>query len=270
MKKHLALFILPLLATCSHAQTDRITLNGVDLAFEVHGSGPPLYMLHGGMESRASFARQIPVFAKYFTVVALDSREQGQSGDAPAQISYDLMSDDLLALAAHLGHETITVMGSSDGAITAITTAFKHPDRIDALILLGPNYHYSSYPAETRAFLANYEWDGNTDPAQYPGIFIEHYLTGNDDLSGFGAKLKEMAQMWTNNPNFTLADIATINTRTLVINGDHDDIPLPHIVELYEALPNAELFIVPNGDHYSLQKKPDLLNAIMLEFLIQP
>lgn len=267
MKQFLTLLILPLLAACSHAQSERVTLNGVDLAFEVHGDGPPLYMLHGGMESRASFAKQIPVFAEHFTVVALDSREQGQSSDVPAQISYDLMSEDLLALANHLGHDKISVMGSSDGAITAMTTAFKHPARIETLILLGPNFHYSSYPAETRAFLANYKWDGNTDPAAYPGIFIAHYLTGHDDLTGFGARLEEMTQMWINNPAFTLADLATINARTLIINGDHEDIPLPHIVELYGALPNGELFIVPDGDHYSLQKKPDLVNAVMLEFL---
>lgn len=270
MKKFLVTFLLvPLFSACSHAQSERVTLNGVDLAYEVHGAGPALYMLHGGMESRKSFEAQIPVFAEHFTVVAVDSREQGQSGNAPEQISYDLMAADLIALSAHLGHEKISVMGSSDGAITAMTAALEKPTLIEKLVLLGPNFHYASYPAETREFLATYEWDGNTDETRYPGIFIEHYLTGHNDLSGFGEKLQEMAQMWTNNPTFTVSDLAEITAPTLVINGDREDIPLAHILDLYEAISNAELFIVPDGTHYSLQLKPDLVNSVMLDFLLK-
>ena len=141
------------------------------------GKGPPPYLLHGGMESRDSFEKQIPEFSKHFTVVALDSREQGRSGRVEAQISYELMSKDVVALARHLGHDRISIMGLSDGGVTALTTTITTPEIIDKIILLGANYHYDSYPAETREFLANYKWDGNTDPNNYPGNFVKHYMT---------------------------------------------------------------------------------------------
>lgn len=267
MYKFLVTLLIAGLGACSAASSQSLTVNGVTLDYSVQGDGPPLYLLHGGMESRDSFEKQIPEFAKSFTVIALDSREQGRSGPADAQISYELMSKDVVALASHLRHERISIMGLSDGGITAITTAINNPEIIDKIVLLGANFHFSSYPDETRAFIAEYEWDGNTDPKKYPGNFINHYLTGHDDLSGFGDVLKEMSVMWTTSPAYTATDVGKITAETLVVNGDHEDIGLDHVLELYEALPNAQLFIVPGGTHYSTVEKPELINSVVLDFL---
>jgi len=266
--KNLALtLILLTLTACNASPPQTASVNGVTLDYTVTGNGSPLFVLHGGMESRKSFASQIPVFSTSFTVVALDSREQGRSGRSDAQISYELMSEDVVALAKHLGHERISIFGSSDGAVTALTTAINHPGLVDRLILHGANYHFDSYPDEMREFIATYEWDGNTDPERYPGIFIKHYLTGQDDLSEFGELLKEMALMWTTSPTFTTSDINKITAKTLVINGDHEDIDLNHTLSLYNALPNAQLFVVPDGTHYSLSEKPELMNMVVMKFL---
>ncbi len=267
MKKILSVILFLLTACSAPTTSEKIILNGVELDFLVRGEGPPLYMLHGGMESRDNFTNQIPVFAKYFTVVALDSREQGRSGSSDTQITYEKMSKDIIALATHLGHENISIMGLSDGGITAIVTAINKPDLVEKLILLGATFHYDSYPDDVREFIANYEWDGVTDPDQYPGNFIKHYLTGHEDLSGFGEKLKEMSLMWTTSPTFIDADLHAISAKTLVINGDHEDSALHHVLQLYDAIPDAELFIVPDATHYALHEKPELLNAVMMDFL---
>ncbi len=242
-------------------------MNGVTLSYTVQGEGPPLYLLHGGMESRKSFESQIPVFAQQFTVVAMDSREQGRSGSSDEQISYELMTKDVLALATHLGHQRISIMGLSDGGITALTAAIQYPEAINKLVLLGATFHYNSYPEAVRAFIANYQWDGNTDPAQFPGNFIEHYATGHENLDGFGQLLKEMAVMWTTSPTYTKSDLQKIKAKTLVINGDREDTSLEHVLELYAGIPNAQLFVVPEATHYSLQEKPELINQVAMDFL---
>jgi len=257
-----------LLSACDASHSQPTLINGVALDYIVTGDGPPLYLLHGGMESRESFKHQIPEFSKSFTVVAVDSREQGRSERVDTQISYELMSQDVVALAAHLGHDKISIIGSSDGGVTALTTAFNHPDLIDKLVVLGANYHVSAYSDDMRAFITNFKWDGNTDPEKYPGIFIEHYLTGHDNLDKFEDLLTEMSAMWMSSPTYSTADISTIKAPTLVINGDHDDMDMEHTRSLYEALPNAELYIVPDGDHYALSKKPELINEVALEFLL--
>lgn len=257
------------LTSCSGStSTERVQINGVELDFLIQGNGPPLYLLHGGMESRDSFTNQIPVLSEHFTIVALDSRGQGRSGSSESKISYQQMSQDVVALAAHLEHEKISILGLSDGGITAITTAIDNPNLIERLILLGATFHFDSYPEGARDFIASYEWDGNTDRTRYPGNFIQHYLTGHDNLSGFGDKLKEMSIMWTTSPTYEQSDLEKISAKTLVINGDHEDTALGHVLELYEGINDAQLFIVPDATHYALQEKPKLLNDVILDFLL--
>ena len=65
----------------------------------------------------------------------------------------------------------------------------------------------------------------------------------------------------------TVEDLATITAKTLIINGDHDDIAFDHVLSMYAALPDAQLFIVPGGDHFSNETNPDLINKVALEFL---
>lgn len=248
-------------------RVEQTSVNGVSLNYLVIGTGPALYLLHGGMESRESFAQQIPAFAEHFTVVALDSREQGRSGPSTEQITYDLMVDDVLALAQHLGHQTFSVVGSSDGGITGLMIAMNHPDRIESLVLLGASFNLEAYTDEMLTFLKQYEWDGDTDPNNYPGVMIEHYLAGHDNLDGFGELLKKMSLMWTTTPNYLKRDLAKVQTNTLVVNGDRGDVRLEHALDLYRGIPNAQLFVVPGGTHYSLQTHPEVINRAVLAFL---
>lgn len=275
MKNILFFILLAILSACRSEATEtgiekKFSVNGTTLNYTIQGHGPPLYLLHGGMESRDSFANQIPEFSKSFTVVALDSREQGRSSRADAQITYDLMSRDVVSLARHLGHDKISIMGSSDGGITGLTTAISQVDLVENLIVLGTNYHFEAYPKTTRDFITDYEWNGDTNPEAYPGIFIRHYMTGQDNLSEFGGLLKEMSQMWTTSPTFTIADMESVKARVLIINGDHEDMDLNHVLSLYEALPNASLFVVPDGTHYAMEEKPELINFVVLDFLKSP
>jgi len=250
------------------AASEELRVNGVTLDYVVLGSGPPLYLLHGGMESRDSFANQIPILTDHFTVVALDSREQGRSGSSSEQISYDLMAADVLALANELGHDRFSIVGSSDGGITGLTIAITNPQMIENLVLLGASFNVDAYPDEMLAFLRNYEWDGSTEPNTYPGMMIDHYLTGHENLEDFGELLKEMSLMWTTTPNYTEADLRKITARTLVINGDREDMVIEHAVALYRGIPTAQLYIVPEGSHYSLQRQPERINRALLSFLI--
>ena len=249
--------------------SEEAIINDVLLNYVVQGSGAPLYLLHGGMESRDSFTHQIPALTKHFTVVALDSREQGRSGPSDQPISYEVMAQDVLELTAHLGHDKISILGSSDGANTAIALALSHPEKVDHLILCGANFNVDAYPPEVLKFLKEYKWDGDTDPNRYPGMMIDHYLSGHDNLDGFGELLQKMTLMWTTSPNHTIEDLKAIKAKTLVINGDRDDTVLEHALALYRGLDDAQLFVVPGGSHYALQTHPEVINRAVLDFLAQ-
>lgn len=117
----------------------------------------------------------------------------------------------------------------------------------------------------------NINWDENAqgakDPNSFPGMAIESYLLGKDDLSSFENHYQEMARMWATSPNLSKDDLSNIKTQTLVVVGDHWDISIPHTVEMHESLPNSELFIAPGATHFIHQEKPDLLHWVLHKFL---
>ena len=63
------------------------------------------------------------------------------------------------------------------------------------------------------------------------------------------------------------SDVATVRARTLVMFADDDIMTLAHAVDLFEALPDAELAVVPGTSHFLTQEKPHLVNALVLDFL---
>jgi len=78
------------------------------------------------------------------------------------------------------------------------------------------------------------------------------------------AKIGEMAKT---EPNLDVSELATVRHRSLVMFSDDDLMTLNHAVDMYHALPNAELAVVPGTSHFLTQEKPHLVNTILLDFL---
>jgi pimeloyl-ACP methyl ester carboxylesterase len=78
------------------------------------------------------------------------------------------------------------------------------------------------------------------------------------------AKIGEMIEV---EPNLQASDLAKVTQRTLVMFSDDDLMTPAHAVEMYEALPNAELAIVPGTSHFLMQEKAQLVNQLLLDFL---
>lgn len=248
------------------------TSDGVTLSFEVVGEGYPLVMMHSGMMSRDDMRAQIIYFSKYYKIIAFDAREQGRSTGSPKQITYELMSNDVVELLDHLDIKEANIFGQSDGGITALLTTHRYPKLISKLIIHGAVFSYKGYSPESIEAMKNYSWDASNpkhnDRSLFPGLAIESYLLGHKDLSGFEKHLQEMARMWSSSPNLTMADLNRIETPTLIIVGDHHDVSLRHTIEMHGALSNSQLFVVPGGTHYIHQEKPAFLHMAMHDFLM--
>jgi hypothetical protein len=81
------------------------------------------------------------------------------------------------------------------------------------------------------------------------------------------AKIGELART---EPDLDSAELARVRQRSLVMFADDDLMTLGHAVEMYDALPDAELAIVPGTSHFLTQEKPELVNGIVLDFLTTP
>jgi pimeloyl-ACP methyl ester carboxylesterase len=249
------------------------TSDDVLIDYTIIGSGETLVMLHSGMMSRDDMQLQISYFSKNYQVLAVDSREQGRSTESPTQISYQLMSNDLIELLDHLKINRVNIFGQSDGGITALLTTYNHPERITKLIIHGAVYHYTGYSVKEIEAMKKISWDADNpmdnDINRFPGMAIESYLLGRNDLSGFKNHIQEMARMWSSSPTLTVQDLNKIKVPTLVIVGDHWDISLQHTIEMHQALANSQLFVAPGATHFIHKEKPKLLNKVMQDFLLQ-
>lgn len=111
-------------------------LNGIRQHWVSVGQGPPVYLLHGFPETWFGWRKQIPALAEHYTVIAPDLRGYGAT-DKPAT-GYDkrTMAADVIALADHLCHRRIALVGHDRGARVATRFAKDHRDRLDRLVVM--------------------------------------------------------------------------------------------------------------------------------------
>ena len=114
-----------------------IHVNGIELYYEVSGSGKPLIMVHGNSEDHTIFKEAAEILNDHFRVYTLDSRDHGQSTKV-SDLHYSDMADDILVFMNDLNLTDVTFYGFSDGGILGLLLAQK-TDRITRLIVSGAN-----------------------------------------------------------------------------------------------------------------------------------
>jgi len=90
-------------------------VNGLKLYYEIHGTGEPLILLHGGLGSTEMFTETMPVLSRGRRAIAVDLQAHGRTGDIERPLSFDAMADDIAALMKYLNIEKADVMGYSIG-----------------------------------------------------------------------------------------------------------------------------------------------------------
>jgi pimeloyl-ACP methyl ester carboxylesterase len=228
---------------------------GIDLYYEVYGTGSPLLFIHGNGGSIGNFTHNIPYFAKYYQVIAVDSRAQGLSKDPSDSLSFEMMADDFNALLDSMHLDSAYVIGWSDGGINGLLLAIRHPDKIKRLAITGANL----WP-DTTGLVPFVVEDMQKNSLRLrkmaPSPEIKNELKINDlDLY---------------QPHITLDQLQTIKCPTLVIGGDHDVIPVRHTVLIWANIPKSFLWIIPNSGHSTPIFKRDQFNSQVYDFFTHP
>ena len=76
-----------------------------------------------------------------------------------------------------------------------------------------------------------------------------------------------MFKIWYSEPEFTIDDVAKIKCPALVLVGDDDVISHHHTIELFEALPQGQLAVMPGTSHQANKEKPELFQQLIRDFL---
>ncbi len=248
MKRFCLLFIYLSLVCLVQGQTTNYGNNskaakyynvrGINIYTEQYGTGKPLVLIHGNGGSISSMASIIPYFSKQYRVIAVDSRAHGKTIDTKDSLSFEMMADDVAALLDKMNISSAYVIGWSDGGIVAIEMAMRHPQKVIKFASTGANL----VPDSTA--LVPSLWDEMKNTYQTKKRLPKK--TANEKR-----QWKYFMLDWQH-PHISFSELHKIKTPSLIISGDHDIIRLEHTVKIFQNIPKAQLWIVPNSGHATL------------------
>jgi pimeloyl-ACP methyl ester carboxylesterase len=246
-----------------------ISGNGIEIAYETHGAGPPLLMLHGATSiGREDFAAQIPLLGKAFQLYLPDARGHGlTTWDAANGFRYDWLVDDLAAFVDGLGLETFHLLGFSMGAMTALQYAARFADRLRTLAVIGITTQREPRTSVARRLMDPVRADRD-DPAWGQVLARRH-----DVGQGVGAwrrLLPAIAADVAVQPLLTPKDLHGIDAPAMIVCGDRDPfVPVDHAWGVHRQLPDSRLFVVPDCGHEVMVRRPGLFNEGLTGFYRQ-
>jgi pimeloyl-ACP methyl ester carboxylesterase len=234
-----------------------VELSGLNTWYAEYGSGDPLVLLHpGGADARA-FGPNLDGLASRFHVYTPERRGHGRTPDADGPMSYELMAEDTIRFLETVVRRPAHLVGMSDGAIVALLVSLRRPDLATRLVAVAGVFHRDGWAPGVL--------DDDEDP---PEFFVNSYSeVSPDGRAHYPIVAAKLARMHAEGPSLTSGDLHKLSTPTLVMIGDDDQVVLEHAIEMYRAVPDCELAILPGTSHGLLVEKPDLTNRVIIDFL---
>lgn len=267
----LPLAFISLMLTFSHiSQAEYAEVNGINLYYDIKGSGTPLVLLHGGYVDSDMWRLETAMLARHYKVIEIDSRGHGRSTDGDVPITYELMTSDTLALLDQLGIDNAHFVGWSDGAVIAAQVAAFYPERMNKLVLIGAAFGADTYVSSFSSVLANEalftRFADVTFGLKYRSISPtpKHWPIFRDKLYSLW---KTPCYLPTTPGQDCLAPLANINSDTLVLVGTNEIIEFSHTEEIVAEIAGAELETVRFAGHFLPQVRPIKTGNLIIGFI---
>ena len=132
------------------------SVNGITLYYEIHGTGKPLIMLHGGFGTFEMFTALSPALAQNHQVIGVDLYGHGRTAITDRPIRFEQMADDIASLIHHLGLEKADLRGYSLGGTVALQTASRHPERVNKLVLISTPFKRAGWHPEMQTGMTTF------------------------------------------------------------------------------------------------------------------
>jgi 3-oxoadipate enol-lactonase len=254
----------------------------IHIAWERHGAGPPLLLIHGLGYARWGWEPVLPGLAERFDVILFDNRGIGESDAPPGPYAAAEMAGDALHVIDEAGVERAHVVGTSLGGMIAQELALAHPERVDRLVLActtpGGSRAYPM-PQVTVSLIAE---AGALEPAVALRRFVENALAPSTvaERPELVERILAHRLATAQNPVAWAAQAAVgmgfdaydrlsgLDVPTLVQHGSEDVVVDPRNADLLlSMLPNAQLESYPGTGHLFFWEQPDRFVASISSFL---
>ena len=262
------------------------TINGYGMYYEVHGDGPPIVMIHGGLgggEGSASMSEyHAQALAGKYKLILYDRRAAGRSETPEAGYSMANQVQDLRSLLSHLNVDRAHVLGSSGGGPIALTLALDSPQMVDTLLLVNTmSYAAAAERAarqkEMEAFIANeaqYGQAGSVERgidarmpdvrANEPERFQRLKAINMEKFPGILASFRAYLDIG----DTIESRLSSLEVPTLIVHGDADTtISVSCSHTLHEKISGSQLEIIPGAVHGLMTNEADKVRDMIVDFI---
>ncbi len=263
------------------------TDDGVGLEVEVNGAGPGLVLLHGLGGAKEDFADHVPELARDHTVVVFDHRGHGASDNPTARDAYSpaRLAADTLQVADAVGLDHFRLLGHSMGGMVARKAVLQEPARIDALVMMdtwpGPIPGWDPALLEIGSEVALTQGKAKLKElldmvapldtpayrrvlAERPGFqeFVDRKFADLSEIM-WGTLILAIAYQ----SDDLAAMAATVTCPLLVLVGDQDEPLVTTSRAIADAIPHAQLVVIPDAGHSPQFENPGAWLDAMRSFL---
>jgi pimeloyl-ACP methyl ester carboxylesterase len=246
----------------------RLNRDGVQLHYEVHGTGPVVLLTHGYSATAQMWQGQIAPLSQKHTLVLWDMRGHGASDYPLDQSVYSEAATvaDMAALLDTVGARTAVVGGLSLGGYMSLSFHRAHPQRVKALMIIdtGPGYRSDTAREDwNRRALARAE-RLERDGLAALGTSREVLASRHRSAEGLARAARGML---TQRDAAVIDSLPTISVPSIVIAGADDHPFLVATDYMAKKIPGAQKVIIPNAGHAANIDQPAAFNAAVLAFL---
>lgn len=251
----------------NHNSGEHLEIDGARIYYEALGdeSLPTLLYLHGGLGNMEEFNSCIPELDRAHRVIGIDSRGQGKSTLGSDGLSYEKIQNDVERVLAHLGIETLSIVGFSDGGIVALRLAAFTSLKIEKLVTVGTDWH-SKGVGSIREILSGVT--AESWQKKFPESYAAYQKLNPEP--DFDALVPAVVGMWLNSDSsgYPNEAVKNITCPLLAVRGDDDHLlPLTSVAELCGLVEGARLFNIPFAGHTAFEDQREIFMLGLNEFL---
>lgn len=260
--------------TTTQTRSGRVEVNGISYYYEIHGTGEPLLLLHGGLGSIDMFGPLLPQLAANRQVIGVDLHGHGRTTLGERQISVIDMGDDLAILLEKLGYTQVDALGYSLGAGVAFRLAVQHPKLVRRLALVSAGYARDAVYPEIRAQQGQF----NSAAAEFlkETPMYQSYMAIAPNPEDFPRLLDRIGTAMSQDYDWA-DEVKRLTMPTMLVYGDSDMYRPEHMFGFYQLLGGGlrdagwtkehqsqnRLAILPGLTHYDIFMAPELVTTVL-------
>jgi pimeloyl-ACP methyl ester carboxylesterase len=249
-------------------------VNGLNMYYEVHGSGDPVVLLHGSfMTITNNWTGWIGELSRTRKVIAVELQGHGRTADVKRDFSYENLADDVAALLDYLRIPRADLIGYSMGAGVAMQCAIRHPEKVRKVVSMSGVFRHDGWVKEALDIfpqLTSETLKGSPIETEYKRL--------SSTPGEFPRFVKRVIAMDLKPYDFGADKLKATKAPMCFIHGDADGVRLEHISEMFRlkgdeifgdvrARSASRLAILPDTTHVTLMERAPVIVPMVNDFL---